>query len=152
MSKIHRVPLRLVLFCFHLGPATGIQPPLNMMAQNFAGLNLNSQPAAAPGVPRPPMASMMGSGGQVGMAIPPVMATGTMGTGTMGLGGMGVGGMPVNQGGLGMNMNMGMTAPTGMGLSGGTVGMPMMGMGQGMTPAMVPPKQDAFANFGNFGK
>ena len=79
------------------------------------------------------------------MAIPPAMATGTMG-----IGGMGVGGMPVNQGMPGMNM--GMTAPAGAGLPGGAAGMPAMGLGQGMTPTMMPPKQDAFANFGNFGK
>ncbi|XP_041948444.1 clathrin interactor 1 isoform X1 [Alosa sapidissima] len=126
------------------GPVTGIQPPLNMMAQNFAGMNLNSPPAAATGAPRPPLGPMMVSGGQLGMAIPPpAMATGTMGV-------LGVGGVPLNQGMLGMNM--GMTAPAGVGLPGGAVGMPVMGMGQGMTPGMVPPKQDAFANFGNFGK
>jgi len=35
-----------------------------------------------------------------------------------------------------------------------TMGMPgAMGMGMGMNPAMVQqPKQDAFADFGNFGK
>ncbi|KAL2094572.1 hypothetical protein ACEWY4_009291 [Coilia grayii] len=128
------------------GPVTGIQPPVNMMAQSFAGINLNSQPAAAAAAavaPRPPLGSMMVSGGQVGMAVPPVMATGTMG-----LGGMGVGGMAVNQGMLGMNM--GMAAPAGMGMPGGTAGMPAMGIGMGQ--GMVPPKQDAFANFGNFGK
>ncbi|XP_063059297.1 clathrin interactor 1 [Engraulis encrasicolus] len=141
------------------GPIPGIQPPVNMMAQSFAGMNLSSPPAgaaaAAPAVPVSPRPPMMVSGGQVGMGVPPVMATGTMGTGAMGLGGMGVGGVGVNQGMLGMNMNMGMGAPAGMGLAGGSVGMPVMGMGlgQGMVnPGMVPPKQDAFANFGNFGK
>lgn len=72
------------------------------------------------------------------MGMPPVMATGTMG----------IGGMPANQGLMGMNMNM---APAGIGLQ-GTLGMPGMGIGQGLNAAMVQPKQDAFANFGNFGK
>jgi epsin len=67
-----------------------------------------------------------------------------MATGTMGMGGM-----PVNQGIMGMNLGV---APSGMGLQ-GTLGMPGMGMGQSMVnTAMVQPKQDAFANFVNFGK
>ena len=59
---------------------------------------------------------------------------------------------PQNQGMMGMNMsmNMGMTTPVMM----GGVGMPGVGMGlsHSISPAVVPPKQDAFANFGNFGK
>lgn len=61
-----------------------------------------------------------------------------------------MGGVPVNQGMMGMNMNMGMsTAAMGMpGSMGMGTGMPVMGM----NPAMGQPKQDAFADFANFGK
>ncbi|XP_052393506.1 clathrin interactor 1 [Carassius gibelio] len=114
----------------------GVQPPLNMVIQNFAGITLNAQPSAA--APRPGVHPML-AGGTMGM--PPTMATGTMG-----LGSVGTGGLPVNQGLVGMNM-----MPAGIGLQ-GALGMPSMGIGQGMNPAMVQPKQDAFANFGNFGK
>lgn len=75
-------------------------------------------------------------------SMPPSMTTGTMG-------------IPVNQGMMGMNMsmNMGMTTPV---MMGGMAGMGVPGVGMGLThsitPAMVPPKQDAFANFGSFGK
>lgn len=73
-----------------------------------------------------------------------------MTTGTMGMGAI-----PVNQGmmGMNMNMNMGMTTPVMMGGMAG-MGVPAVGMGltHSITPAMVPPKQDAFANFGSFGK
>lgn len=106
-------------------------PPVNLLAQNFGGLNLASpphvttiRPAANP------------------TAMPPSMTTGTMG----------MGGMPVSQGVMGMNMsmNMGMAAPV---MMGSMAGMGVPGVGMGLThPAMVPPKQDAFANFGNFGK
>ncbi|XP_036845587.1 clathrin interactor 1 isoform X1 [Oncorhynchus mykiss] len=64
----------------------------------------------------------------IDLGMPPTMATGTMGMGAMRMGG-------VNQGIMGV-----------MGLP-GTLGMPGM-----VNPAMVQPKQDAFANFGNFGK
>ncbi|KAM8909489.1 clathrin interactor 1a [Spinachia spinachia] len=59
--------------------------------------------------------------------------------------GMGMG-MATNQAMMGMNMGM----PQG----GMAMGMPnVMGMGMGMSPAMVQqPKHDAFADFGNFGK
>uniref|UniRef100_A0A8C1W4L2 Clathrin interactor 1b n=2 Tax=Cyprinus carpio TaxID=7962 RepID=A0A8C1W4L2_CYPCA len=114
----------------------GVQPPLNMVTQNFAGMTLNAQPSAA--APRPGVNPMM-AGGTMGM--PPSMATGTMGMVSVG-----TGGMPVNHGLMGMNM-----MPAGIGLQ-GALGMPSMGMGQGMNPTMVQPKQDAFANFGNFGK
>ncbi|XP_064208061.1 clathrin interactor 1-like [Anguilla rostrata] len=117
----------------------GVQPPLNMVAQSFAGLNLNTQPTPTP--IRPPTNPMMAGPG-VAMGMPPTMATGTMGMGTMGI--APPAGGPLGHGILGMNLSMGMQ-PVGMGL-------PLMGMGQGMTPAMVHPKQDAFANFGNFGK
>ncbi|KAK2873064.1 hypothetical protein QQF64_017196 [Cirrhinus molitorella] len=116
----------------------GVQPPLNMVTQNFAGMTLNAQPSAA--APRPGVNPIM-AGGAMGMGMPPTMATGTMGMGSVG-----IGGMPVNQGLMGMNM-----MPAGVGLQ-GALGMPSMGIGQGMNPAMVQPKQDAFANFGNFGK
>lgn len=116
----------------------GVQPPLNMVTQNFAGMALNAQPSAA--TPRAGVNPMM-AGGTMGMGMPPTMATGTMGMGTVG-----IGGMPVNQGLMGMNM-----VPAGIGLQ-GALGMPSMSIGQGMNPAMVQPKQDAFANFGNFGK
>ncbi|XP_029546285.1 clathrin interactor 1 isoform X3 [Salmo trutta] len=113
----------------------GVQSPINL-AQSFGGLNMNIQPTATP--IRPPTNPMMPARA-IGLGMPPTMATGTMG----------MGGMPVNQGIMGMNMGV---APAGMGLQ-GTLGMPGMGMGQPMVnPAMVQPKQDAFANFVNFGK
>lgn len=119
---------------------SGVQPPVNL-AQSFGGLNMNIQPTATP--IRAPTNPMMPAR-PIGLGMPPTMATGTMGMGAMGMGGM-----PVNQGIMGMNMGV---APAGMGLQ-GTLGMPGMGMGQPMVnPAMVQPKQDAFANFVNFGK
>lgn len=77
--------------------------------------------------------------------------------------GMGMGmGMVPNQGMMGMGMNMGMHQGgmnMGMHQSGMNMGMPQGGMtmgmpgGMGMNPAMAQqPKQDAFADFGNFGK
>ncbi|XP_030649362.1 clathrin interactor 1-like [Chanos chanos] len=118
----------------------GVQPPLNMVTQNFAGMNLSAQPV--PVHARPPLNPMMtgSGGGGMGVGMPAAMATGTMGMGSMG-----IGGMPVNQGLMGVNV-----APAGMGLPTG-LGMPVI-MGQSSNPAMLPPKQDAFANFGNFGK
>uniref|UniRef100_A0A3Q3WY64 ENTH domain-containing protein n=1 Tax=Mola mola TaxID=94237 RepID=A0A3Q3WY64_MOLML len=97
-------------------------PPINLLAQNFGGLNLSSPPNMTP--IRPPPNPMMTSNAMT-MGMPGSMATGI--STSMGI--------PVNQGMMGMNMNinMGMTTPV------------MMG-------AMVPPKQDAFANFGSFGK
>nr|XP_019964902.1 PREDICTED: clathrin interactor 1-like isoform X3 [Paralichthys olivaceus] len=122
-------------------------PPVNLLSQNFGGLNLSSPPPVTP--IRPPANSMM-AGGAMTMGMPASMATGmppSMTTGTMGMGGI-----PVNQGMMGMNMsmNMGMTTPVMM----GGVGVPGVGMGlsHSVSPAVVPPKQDAFANFGNFGK
>uniref|UniRef100_A0A4W5NBX0 Clathrin interactor 1 n=1 Tax=Hucho hucho TaxID=62062 RepID=A0A4W5NBX0_9TELE len=118
----------------------GVQSPINL-AQSFGGLNLNIQPTATP--IRPPTNPMMPARA-IGLGMPPTMATGTMGMGAMGMGGM-----PVNQGIMGMNMGV---APAGMGMQ-GTLGMPGMGMGQPIVnTAMVQPKQDAFANFVNFGK
>uniref|UniRef100_A0A671VPA3 Clathrin interactor 1 n=1 Tax=Sparus aurata TaxID=8175 RepID=A0A671VPA3_SPAAU len=125
-------------------------PPVNLLAQNFGGLNLSSPPHVTP--IRPPANPMMaGNAMTMGMPaslaanMPPSMTTGTMG----------MGGIPANQGMMGMNMsmNMGMATPV---MMGGMVGMGVPGVGMGLThsisPAMVPPKQDAFANFGSFGK
>ncbi|XP_028839195.1 clathrin interactor 1 isoform X2 [Denticeps clupeoides] len=114
----------------------GVPAPINMVGQSFSGLSLGTQPATV----RPPVNPMMTGGVPVGMGLPSTMATGTMGTGVM----------PSSQGLLGMNLNM--ATHTGMGLASGPVGMPVMGMGQGMNQAMVPPKPDAFANFGSFSK
>lgn len=107
-------------------------PPVNLLAQNFGGLNLSSPPHMAPA--RPPANPAM-VGNAMGFGMPPP-------------GSLGMAGMPVNQGimGMNMNMNLGMGAPVMMS------GMPGMGLTHSMSPAMVPPKQDAFANFGNFGK
>ncbi|KAJ8266786.1 hypothetical protein GJAV_G00134680 [Gymnothorax javanicus] len=125
----------------------GVQPPLNIVAQNFAGLNLNSAPTSTP--IRPPANPMMAGPG-VAMGMPPAIATGTMGMGTVGI--APPAGGPLAHGILGMNMSMGVQ-PVGVGFPGTVgVGLPMMGVGQGMAPAMMLPKQDAFANFGNFGK
>ncbi|XP_061106155.1 clathrin interactor 1-like isoform X1 [Conger conger] len=125
----------------------GVQPPLNMVAQSFAGLNLNTAPTPTP--IRPP-ANPMTAGPGVALGMPATMATGTMGMGAMGM--SPPAGGPLGHGILGMNLSMGIQ-PVGVGLP-GTVGMglPLMGMAHGMTPAMVHPKQDAFANFGNFTK
>ncbi|KAI4873134.1 hypothetical protein NFI96_016448 [Prochilodus magdalenae] len=116
----------------------GVQP-VNLVTQNLAGMTLNAPAGVAA---RPPIPPVMGSGG-IGIGMPPTMVTGTVGMGSMG-----VGGLPSSQGLMGMNVNM---APAGLGLP-GSLGMPVMGLGQGVTPAMLQPKQDAFANFGNFGK
>ncbi|MBN3302503.1 clathrin interactor 1a isoform X2 [Amia ocellicauda] len=123
----------------------GVQPALNVVGQSFAGMNLNVQPS--PLAVRPPTNPMMASPG-VAIGMPPSMATGGMGLSPMG---MATGtAIPPSQGM--MNMNMGMP-PAGMGMAGPMgMGMPAMGMAAGMNTAMVQPKQDAFANFGNFGK
>uniref|UniRef100_A0A3B4B4L3 ENTH domain-containing protein n=1 Tax=Periophthalmus magnuspinnatus TaxID=409849 RepID=A0A3B4B4L3_9GOBI len=102
-------------------------PPVNLLAQNFGGLNLSSPPHVTP---IRPAANPMMSGNcmSFGMPTSPPMTTG----------------MPTMMG-MNMNMNLGMGAPVMMGV-------PTMGLTHSMSPAMVPPKQDAFANFGNFGK
>nr|XP_023654462.1 clathrin interactor 1-like [Paramormyrops kingsleyae] len=112
----------------------GMQPSMSSMAQSFAGMNLNMQPMAA-GLRAPVNPMLVGGGG----AVPLGMATGTVGMAPVGM--MPMGGI------MGMNMNMNMGLP-------GTLvtGMPVMGMGQGPSPAMVHPRQDAFADFGSFGK
>uniref|UniRef100_A0A8C9X774 Clathrin interactor 1b n=1 Tax=Sander lucioperca TaxID=283035 RepID=A0A8C9X774_SANLU len=127
-------------------------PPVNLLAQNFGGLNLSSPPHVTP--IRPPanpmtmgMPASMATGMPASLAssMPPSMTTGTMG----------MGGIPVSQGMMGMNMsmNMGMATPV---MMGGMTGMGVPGVGvslaHSINPAMVSPKQDAFANFGSFGK
>ncbi|XP_075958700.1 clathrin interactor 1-like [Anarhichas minor] len=117
-------------------------PPVSLLTQSFGGLNLSSPPHVTPSRPpaNPMMASnamTMGMPASMASSMPPSMTTGTMG----------MGGIPVNQGMVGMNMsmNMGMATPVimaGMGV----------GLAHSITPAVVPPKQDAFANFGSFGK
>uniref|UniRef100_A0A8C1FN92 Clathrin interactor 1a n=1 Tax=Cyprinus carpio carpio TaxID=630221 RepID=A0A8C1FN92_CYPCA len=113
----------------------GVQTPVNMMTQGFVGMNLGMQ--AAPTMVKPPTNTMMGG---MNMGMQPGMTGSTMPMPTMG-------GMPVNQGMMGMNMNMGMSTAQ-MGMTGNMgMGMPVMGM----SPAMGQPK-DAFADFANFGK
>ncbi|KAL6480130.1 hypothetical protein MHYP_G00111630 [Metynnis hypsauchen] len=105
--------------------------PVNMMAQSFAGMNLGMQPSQAPIRPltNPIVGNMGIAGGAMGMAM---------------------GGMPLSQGMMGMNMNMGMPTAS-MGMQ-GTMGMGMSMPVMGMSSSMVPPKQDAFADFAKFGK
>ncbi|XP_009583068.1 PREDICTED: clathrin interactor 1 isoform X2 [Fulmarus glacialis] len=119
-----------------------MQQPMNVMTQNFAAVNLNPQPNMMP--IRPQTSPLMGGPIPVGMGMPSVMS------GTMGMTSMGPTPM-MNQGMMGMNMNMGVPA-TGMGLT-GTIGMGVPNMAMtSLTPGTVQPKQDAFANFANFSK
>ncbi|XP_010193067.1 PREDICTED: clathrin interactor 1 isoform X2 [Mesitornis unicolor] len=114
-----------------------MQQPMNVMTQNFAAVNLSPQPNMMP--VRPQTSPMMGGPIPVGMGMPGVMS-GTMGPTPM-----------MNQGVLGMNMNMGVPA-TGMSLM-GTIGMGLPNIAMtSLTPGTVQPKQDAFANFANFSK
>uniref|UniRef100_A0A3P9H0K8 Clathrin interactor 1 n=1 Tax=Oryzias latipes TaxID=8090 RepID=A0A3P9H0K8_ORYLA len=113
-------------------------PPINLLAQNFGGLNLsNSMTMGMPASMATGMPASLAAG------MPTSMATGLQGA------------VPVNQALMGMNMsmNMGMAGPV---MMGGMAGMGMSGVGMGLThsitPAVVQPKQDAFTNFGNFGK
>lgn len=99
------------------------------MTQGFGGMNLGMQPTPVP--IRSPTNPMMGN---VGM--PPAMSGGVMGMAP-------IGGLPMNQGMMGMNTNMGIPGNMGLGMS-----MSGMGVSSGMTQ----PKQDAFADFANFGK
>ncbi|XP_034634868.1 clathrin interactor 1 isoform X1 [Trachemys scripta elegans] len=120
-----------------------MQQPVNVMTQNFAAVNLNSQSNVMP--VRSPTSSLMGGPIPVGMGMPNVM------TGTMGMTSLGNTPM-MNQGILGMNVNVGMPA-AGMGLTGTMgLGVPNIAMTSAMTPGTVQPKQDAFANFANFSK
>ncbi|XP_009891469.1 PREDICTED: clathrin interactor 1 isoform X1 [Charadrius vociferus] len=119
-----------------------MQQPMNVMTQNFAAVNLNPQPNMMP--VRPQTSPLMGGPISVGMGMPSVMS------GTMGMTSMGPTPM-MNQGVMGMNMNMGVPA-TGMGLTGAIgMGVPNIAM-TSLTPGTVQPKQDAFANFANFSK
>ncbi|XP_058506214.1 clathrin interactor 1a isoform X2 [Solea solea] len=107
------------------------QPSLNTLQQGNQG-NLLSQGISTmslgPTAVRPPVNPMMHPGAGMGMGM----------------------GMTPNQGMMGMGINMGM--PQG-GMMMGMPGAMGMGMGMGMNPGMVQqPKQDAFADFGNFGK
>lgn len=119
-----------------------MQQPMNVMTQNFAAVNLNPQPNMMP--VRPQTSPLMGGPIPVGMGMPSVMS------GTMGMTSMGPTPM-MNQGMMGINMNMGVPA-TGMGLT-GTIGMGVPNIAMtSLTPGTVQPKQDAFANFANFSK
>ncbi|KFV70464.1 Clathrin interactor 1, partial [Dryobates pubescens] len=119
-----------------------MQQPMNVMTQNFAAVNLSPQPNMMP--VRPQTGPLMGGPMPVGMGMPTVMS------GTMGMTSMGPTPM-MNQGMMGMNMNMGVAA-TGMGLT-GTIGMGVPNIAMtSLTPGTVQPKQDAFANFANFSK
>ncbi|XP_064018030.1 clathrin interactor 1 [Pogoniulus pusillus] len=119
-----------------------MQQPMNVMTQNFAAVNLSPQPNMMP--VRPQTSPLMGGPMPVGMGMPTVMS------GTMGMTSMGPTPM-MNQGMMGMNMNMGMPA-TGMGLT-GTIGMGVPNIAMtSLTPGTVQPKQDAFASFANFSK
>ncbi|XP_065265352.1 clathrin interactor 1 [Emys orbicularis] len=120
-----------------------MQQPVNVMTQNFAAVSLNSQSNVMP--VRSPTSSLMGGPIPVGMGMPNVM------TGTMGMTSLGNTPM-MNQGIMGMNVNVGMPA-AGMGLTGTMgLGVPNIAISSAMTPGTVQPKQDAFANFANFSK
>ncbi|XP_078087393.1 clathrin interactor 1a isoform X2 [Mustelus asterias] len=123
----------------------GTQQPVNLVAQSFSAVSINSPTSVMP--PRPPGASPMMAGSvPVGMGVPNMMATGAIGMNPMGIPQSGV----MNQGMMGMNMGM---APAGMAMTGSMgMGVPAMGLNTSMTPAMVQSKQDAFANFANFSK
>lgn len=120
-----------------------MQQPMNVMNQSFAALSLNSPPSMMP--VRAPANPLMGGPVSMGMGMPSAM------TGTMGM--ASIGGTPImNQGMMGMNVNMTMPA-SGMGLpSAMGVGVSNITMASAMTPGTVQPKQDAFANFANFSK
>ncbi|XP_061643812.1 clathrin interactor 1a isoform X1 [Phyllopteryx taeniolatus] len=112
----------------------GNQATANMLSQGFSTMSIG------PSAVRPPVNTMMHPAAGIGMASNPgMMAMGmTPNQAMMGMS------MASNQGlmGMGMGMNMG----------GMTMAMPSA-MGMGMNPAMVQQsKQDAFADFGNFGK
>ncbi|NXM24868.1 EPN4 protein, partial [Oxyruncus cristatus] len=116
--------------------------PMNVMTQNFAAVNLSPQPNVTP--VRPQTSTLMGGSVPVGMGMPNVMS------GPMGMAAMGPTPM-MNQGMMGMNVNMGVPA-TGMGLT-GTIGMGVPNMAMtSLTAGTVQPKQDAFANFASFSK
>uniref|UniRef100_A0AAX7UDY7 ENTH domain-containing protein n=1 Tax=Astatotilapia calliptera TaxID=8154 RepID=A0AAX7UDY7_ASTCA len=114
----------------------GNQAPGNMLSQGFSNISLG--PTAA----RPPVNPMMHPGAGMGMGMGMAPNQGMMGMGMN---------MGMHQGGMNMGMHQG-GMNMGMPQGGMTMGMPG-GMGMGMNPAMAQqPKQDAFADFGNFGK
>ncbi|XP_041121543.1 clathrin interactor 1-like isoform X1 [Polyodon spathula] len=125
----------------------GVQSPMSMMAQSFSGMNLNMQPGS---MPARPLTNPMAGGGGMSMGMPNVMGTGILGMNPVGMP-MGQHSM-INQGMVGMNIGMGVPATgMGMGVPFG-MGMPTVGMNPGTSSTVVQPKQDAFANFGNFNK
>lgn len=108
---------------------------MNVITQSFGAVNLSSPSNMLP--VRPQTNPLMGGPMPVSMPM----------TGTMGMAPLG--NTPVmNQGMMGMNMNLGMST-AGMGLA-GTMGMGMPNLA--MTSGTLQPKQDAFANFANFSK
>ncbi|XP_049631665.1 clathrin interactor 1 isoform X1 [Suncus etruscus] len=112
-----------------------MQQPMNVITQSFGAVNLSSPSNMLP--VRPQTNPLMGGPMPVSMPM----------TGTMGMAPLG--NTPVmNQGMMGMNMNLGMST-AGMGLA-GTMGMGMPNLA--MTSGTLQPKQDAFANFANFSK
>lgn len=112
-----------------------MQQPMNVITQSFGAVNLSSPSNMLP--VRPQTNPLMGGPMPVSMPM----------TGTMGMAPLG--NTPVmNQGMMGMNMNLGMST-AGMGLT-GTMGMGMPNLA--MTSGTLQPKQDAFANFANFSK
>lgn len=125
----------------------GVQSPMSMVAQSFSGMNLNMQSGS---MPARPLTNPMAGGGGMSMGMPNMMGTGTLGMNPMGMP-LGQHSM-INQGMVGMNIGMGVPA-TGMGMGAPFgMGMPTVGMNPGMSSTVVQPKQDAFANFGNFSK
>ncbi|XP_037654773.1 clathrin interactor 1 isoform X3 [Choloepus didactylus] len=114
-----------------------LQQPMNVMTQNFGAVNLSSPSNMLP--VRPQTNPLMT--GAVPLSMPSVM------TGTMGMAPLGNAPM-MNQGMMGVNMNIGMST-AGMGLT-STMGMGMPNVA--MSSGTVQPKQDAFANFANFSK
>lgn len=124
----HSVNISLDFLGPGMQPPKPSQPSLNTLQQGYqVPANMLSQGFSSmslgPTTVRPPVNPMMQPGGGMGMNM-----------------GMGMGmGMTPNPGMMGMGMNMGMPSA--------------MGMRMGMNPAMVQqPKQDAFADFANFGK
>ncbi|KAM6953640.1 clathrin interactor 1a [Aplochiton taeniatus] len=101
----------------------GFQPPVNMLSQGFGAMSLGPVPVSV----RQPTSPMMHPGMGIGMAP-----------------NQGMMGMGMNMGAPQASMAMGMPGAMGMGM-----GMPTMGMSPGMAQQT---KQDAFADFGNFGK
>lgn len=114
----------------------GVQQPVNLMAQSFAGMSVNSLSNTVP--PRSPVGSNM----PMGLGMPNMMGPSTTGAPQ---------GNMMNQGMMGTSLGM---SPVGMAMT-GSMGMGLAGMGVGMNisnSGIVQPKQDAFANFANFSK